>query len=429
MDVDVPTTKTTTKAAILDEEGIRTKTQLPWVEKYRPERYVPGVMGLESPMVHVLLLSMVLSSSGALIWLFVCCLLFVSLSFTPHTPTLYRLEDLVAHDDIIRIITNLIDSDNLPHLLLYGPPGSGKTSTIVAAAKRMYGKSYGSMTLELNASDARGIDVVRNEIKEFAGTQQLFHRGIKLIILDEADAMTQDAQNALRRIIEKYTKNARFCMICNYVSKIIPALQSRCTRFRFAPLLPSQIEGRLEHVIQSENIEITKEGKAAIMRLSGGDMRRVLNLLQSTAMSHNRIEPPRTVEATTTSGSRSSDDTIMQLSTEEPITENDVYLTSGAPLPMDVGQILEWMMTQSFAVAYENVVTLCSTKGYALVDVLQDMTTLLLAQDDMDNVALGKLLNGMSNVENRLAAGTDEKIQAASLVGVFVETREAMKSQ
>ena len=430
MDVDVPTTKT--KPAILDEEGIRTKTQLPWVEKYRPERYVPGMMGLKSPMVHVLLLSIHVSlfPSGALIWLlFVVCIPLVH----PHTPTLlYRLEDLVAHDDIIRIITNLIDSDNLPHLLLYGPPGSGKTSTIVAAAKRMYGKSYGSMTLELNASDARGIDVVRNEIKEFAGTQQLFHRGIKLIILDEADAMTQDAQNALRRIIEKYTKNARFCMICNYVSKIIPALQSRCTRFRFAPLLPSQIEGRLEHVIQSENIEITKEGKAAIMRLSGGDMRRVLNLLQSTAMSHNRIEPsppPRTVEATTTSGSRSSDDTIMQLSTEEPITENDVYLTSGAPLPMDVGQILEWMMTQSFAVAYENVVTLCSTKGYALVDVLQDMTTLLLAQDDMDNVALGKLLNGMSNVENRLAAGTDEKIQAASLVGVFVETREAMKSQ
>jgi replication factor C subunit 3/5 len=328
------------------------------------------------------------------------------------------LEDLVAHEDIIRIITNLIDSDNLPHLLLYGPPGSGKTSTIVAAAKRMYGKTYGSMTLELNASDARGIDVVRNEIKEFAGTQQLFNRGIKLIILDEADAMTQDAQNALRRIIEKYTKNARFCMICNYVSKIIPALQSRCTRFRFAPLLPSQILGRLDHVIQSENINITKEGKEAIMRLSGGDMRRVLNLLQSTAMSHNVNES--TIEAGDSSTAMQSDETI---------TENDVYLTSGAPLPRDIDQILDWLMNQSFTVAYENVTKLCSTKGYALVDVLQDLTTQLLLVQDLDNVALGSLLNGMSNVENRLAAGTDEKIQAASLVGVFVSTREATKSQ
>jgi len=107
-----------------------------------------------------------------------------------------RLEDLVAQDDIVSILTNLIDSDNLPHLLLYGPPGTGKTSTIVAAAKRMYGSeaSYRSMTLELNASDARGIDVVRNEIKEFAGTKQLFTTGVKLIILDEADAMTSDAQ-------------------------------------------------------------------------------------------------------------------------------------------------------------------------------------------------------------------------------------------
>ena len=152
---------------------------------------------------------------------------------------------MVAHEDIIiNIITKLIDSENLPHLLLYGPPGTGKTSTIIAAAKRMYGKGYSSMALELNASDhARGIDVVRNQIKEFTGTRQLFPKGVKLIILDEADAMMNDAQNALRRIIEKYTKNARFCLICNCISKIIPALQSRCTQFRFAPLSRDQIHG------------------------------------------------------------------------------------------------------------------------------------------------------------------------------------------
>lgn len=326
----------------------------------------------------------------------------------------YSLEDLVAHDDIVNIITNLIDNDNLPHLLLYGPPGTGKTSTIVAAAKRMYGKSFGSMTLELNASDARGIDVVRNEIKEFAGTQQLFNRGVKLIILDEADAMTSDAQFALRRVIEKYTRNARFCLICNYVSKIIPALQSRCTRFRFAPLAPNQIEGRLEEVARSEQVAMSEDGKRAILQLSGGDMRRVLNLLQSTAMSHivTGDVPPAVV------GEDSKD------TTSNEINEKDVYLTSGAPLPQDVDRILDWLLNRSFGVAYKNTVELCTTKGYALSDVLHDMAAKLVTLD-MESVPLGCLLDGMSNVENRLASGTDEKIQTASLVGVFVQTRLA----
>lgn len=340
-------------------------TQLPWVEKYRPQ----------------------------------------------------RLEDLVAHEDIVKIITNLIDNDNLPHLLLYGPPGTGKTSTIVAAAKRMYGKAYGSMTLELNASDTRGIDVVRHEIKEFAGTQQLFNRGIKLIILDEADAMTADAQAALRRVIEKYTKNARFCLICNYVSKIIPALQSRCTRFRFAPLAPSQIEGRLEEVARSEGVTMTEDGKQAILRLSGGDMRRVLNLLQSTAMSHNNSNSDNSSDSNKMSSSSSSD---------EELNETDVYLTSGAPLPQDVDLILDWLLNQSFGVAYEHIVKLCTTKGYALTDVLQDLAPRVVALP-LDSVPLAQLLDGMSNVENRLATGTDEKIQTASLVGVFVQTRLSCK--
>ncbi|GMI10300.1 hypothetical protein TrRE_jg11793 [Triparma retinervis] len=143
------------------------------------------------------------------------------------------LTDLVAHEEIISVLTKLIESDKLPHLLLYGPPGTGKTSTIIAMAKKMYGeKKYKGMVLELNASDERGIDVVRNQIREFAGTRQLFSSGTKLILLDECDAMTSDAQFALRRIIEKYSTSTRFCLICNYVSKIIPALQSRCTRFR-----------------------------------------------------------------------------------------------------------------------------------------------------------------------------------------------------
>jgi replication factor C subunit 3/5 len=178
------------------------KENLPWVEKYRPENLI----------------------------------------------------DLISHRDIISTIMRFVDEKRLPHLLLYGPPGTGKTSLVLALARQMYGTlNYKSMILELNASDDRGIDVIREQIITFAGTKQMFNSGIiKLIILDEADSMTQPAQAALRRVIEKYTKNVRFCIICNYVSKIIPAIQSRCTKFRFGPLEREQMSRRLKHVINSE---------------------------------------------------------------------------------------------------------------------------------------------------------------------------------
>lgn len=262
----------------------------------------------------------------------------------------------------------------------------------------MYGSAaaYSSMALELNASDSRGIDVVRNEIKEYAGTRQLFHKGIKLIILDEADAMTADAQFALRRVIEKHTKNARFCLICNYVSKIIPALQSRCTRFRFAPLKQEQIRSRLVEIADKEKVNYTEDGIESILALSGGDMRRVLNLLQSTAMS------------------------------SEVVNEHNVYMTSGAPLPNDVAMILEWLLNLEFQEAYEKLVKIYSTKGYALTDILSDLTIAVINIEFPSGV-LAALLDGMSDIEHRLAFGTDDKLQAASLVAVFTTARHIMK--
>jgi len=342
---------------------------------------------------------------------------------------LFRLEDLVAHEKIINIITTMIDSDNLPHLLLYGPPGTGKTSTIVAAAKRMYGASkYSSMTLELNASDARGFGVVRNEIKEFAGTQQLFSKGVKLIILDEADAMTSDAQFALRRVIEKYTKNARFCLICNYVSKIIPALQSRCTRFRFAPLNPNQIRGRLQEVAKKEKVPITSDGVEAILDLSGGDMRRVLNLLQSTAMSLSTTSTSASSSAIDMDVDGDNDGDNDNADDSNAVNEHAVYTTSGSPLPKDVDEILASLLNDKFRDSCDKICDMCTTKGYALADVLKQLTLRLIAMKGLDAIPLGRLLDGMSQVECRLAmSGIEEKIQTASLVGVFVETRELLE--
>eukprot|EP00349_Pseudokeronopsis_sp_Brazil_P003109 CAMPEP_0202957702 /NCGR_PEP_ID=MMETSP1396-20130829/2088_1 /ASSEMBLY_ACC=CAM_ASM_000872 /TAXON_ID= /ORGANISM="Pseudokeronopsis sp., Strain Brazil" /LENGTH=158 /DNA_ID=CAMNT_0049675341 /DNA_START=6 /DNA_END=482 /DNA_ORIENTATION=+ len=140
----------------------------------------------------------------------------------------YRPDDLsqiISHHDIVETIQKFIKERKMPHLLFHGPPGTGKTSCIQAIAKHLYGaQNYKNMILELNASDDRGINVVRDQIKSFCSTQQLMSKGIKLVILDECDSMTNQAQMALRRIVEKYTKNTRFCLICNYISKIIPAL-------------------------------------------------------------------------------------------------------------------------------------------------------------------------------------------------------------
>jgi replication factor C subunit 3/5 len=238
-----------------------------------------------------------------------------------------ELAELIAHEEIITILNKLIESNKLPHLLFHGPPGTGKTSTILACARKMYGDNFKSMVLELNASDDRGIDVVRDQIKEFAGTKKLFSSGVKLVILDEADAMTNDAQSALRRVVEKYTTNTRFCMICNYVNKIIPALQSRCTRFRFAPLRPEQIIGRLQDVVDAEHVEITEGGKTALLQLACGDLRRVLNLLQSAAMAYPQI------------------------------TEEAVYLTAGAAMPTVIEDTYQSLLNDDFDKAYKKILS------------------------------------------------------------------------
>uniref|UniRef100_A0A3P9JNL0 AAA+ ATPase domain-containing protein n=1 Tax=Oryzias latipes TaxID=8090 RepID=A0A3P9JNL0_ORYLA len=259
-----------------------------------------------------------------------------------------KLDDLISHRDILSTIQRFVREDRLPHLLLYGPPGTGKTSTILACARQLYkDKEFNSMVLELNASDDRGIDVVRGPILSFASTRTIFKKGFKLVILDEADAMTQDAQNALRRVIEKFTENTRFCLICNYLSKIIPALQSRCTRFRFGPLSADQMIPRLRHVIQEESIDITEDGMKAIVTLSSGDMRRSLNVLQSTSMAYGKV------------------------------TEDSVYTCTGQPLRSDIANILDWCLNKDFTSAYKQILQLKTLKGLALHDILTELHLLV----------------------------------------------------
>jgi len=309
------------------------------------------------------------------------------------------LEDLISHEDIIKTIRTFIEKDKLPHLLFYGPPGTGKTSTILACAKEIYPKKiFNSMVLELNASDDRGIGIVRGQIMNFASTRTIFNSGYKLIILDEADAMTNDAQNALRRIIEKFTDNVRFCLICNYLSKIIPALQSRATRFRFGPLGAEQILPRLEHVCQAEKVSITEDGKEALMRLSQGDMRKVINILQSCNMAFGHVN------------------------------EDNVYSCTGHPLRSDITNIVNWALNEDFSTAFRNIQDLKTGRGLSLQDILTEVH-LYLHRLDLPAAVRVHLLIKLAELEARLMGGASEKVQLGSFLSAFQVTREMIKAE
>jgi len=298
------------------------------------------------------------------------------------------LEDVVSHKDITSTIEKFIEKNRLPHLLFYGPPGTGKTSTILAVARRIYGPNFRKQILELNASDERGIDVVRDQIKHFAETRTLFSTGFKLVVLDEADAMTTAAQAALRRVIEQYTRNVRFCIICNYVNKIVPAIQSRCTRFRFSPLPIVEVERRIDHVVQAEQVNITDEGKSALLKLSKGDMRRALSVLQACYAAYDTIG------------------------------EAEVYTCTGSPLPADIETIVNSMLADEFLTSYSLINSLKTERGLALQDLLVG------ASEYVDTIefppaARVYLLDHMATTEHRLAGGASEKLQLTALLGVF----------
>lgn len=195
---------------------------------------------------------------------------------------------MVEQAEVVAVLRKCVEGADLPNMLLYGPPGTGKTSTILAAARQIFGDMFRERILELNASDERGINVVRSKIKNFA---QLTASGtrpdgrpcppFKIIILDEADSMTHAAQAALRRTMEKESRSTRFCLVCNYVSRIIEPITSRCTKFRFKPLGEKQIIERLKHICQLEGVSIEEGAYKSIVDISGGDMRRAITTLQS----------------------------------------------------------------------------------------------------------------------------------------------------
>ncbi|KAF8479003.1 P-loop containing nucleoside triphosphate hydrolase protein [Russula ochroleuca] len=242
----------TKKKQAKDKESVPSPSLQPWVEKYRPE----------------------------------------------------TIDDVSSQGHIVSVLQKTLTSTNLPHMLFYGPPGSGKTSTILALSRQLFGPdNFRARVLELNASDERGISIVREKIKNFARqtprAEAIASDGkkypcppYKIIILDEADSMTQDAQGALRRIMENYARITRFCLVCNYVTRIIEPLASRCSKFRFKPLDSSSARDRLEHIAAAEQVPVNRAVISALISTSSGDLRRAITYLQSAARLSSATEPP-----------------------------------------------------------------------------------------------------------------------------------------
>ena len=303
------------------------------------------------------------------------------------------VEEVLSHGDIIMTLTKLADGNKLPHLLLYGPAGTGKTSTVMAVAKRIYGDQIKSNILELNASDDRGIDVVRHQIKDFASTKQLFgnSHNYKLVVLDEADQMTNEAQAALRRVIELYTRNVRFCIICNYVNKILPAIQSRCTRFRFGPLPKKMVVSRLQEIVEIEKIPFSTEALGAVYKLSSGDMRKGVNILQGASMS---------------------------IIGDEEITAEAVYDATGSPSPETMRKIVEVTMMSSLKESLLTIRNILTEKGLALQDVIREIhpwISRMVMKNDLRCWAIDKL----SSIEHELSFSCNDKLQILSLVSML----------
>jgi replication factor C subunit 2/4 len=244
-------------------------------------------------------------------------------------------------------------------MLFYGPPGTGKTSTVLALAKELYGPELiKSRVLELNASDERGISIVREKVKDFARMQlsnpSLAYRAqypcppYKIIILDEADSMTQDAQSALRRTMETYSKITRFCLICNYVTRIIDPLASRCSKFRFKSLDQGNAKRRVEEIAQKEGVRLEDGAADALIRCSEGDLRKAITFLQSAA---------RLVGAVSLKEDAEEDEDAMDVDEKENkmVTVKSVEDIAGVIPDETIGKLVKAMQPMSKGLVYEAV--------------------------------------------------------------------------
>lgn len=296
-----------------------------------------------------------------------------------------RLEEVYGQERIIERLRAYVSQGNIPHLLFAGPAGTGKTTSAIALSKELYGDQWGASFFELNASDERGIDVIRNKIKEYARTTTLSKKGFKIIFMDEADSLTNEAQAALRRTMEKYSSNCRFILSCNYSSKIIDPIQSRCAVFRFRYISQEYVKRWIEHIAEGEELSITDDAMNLLTRISEGDLRKATNLLQISAATTSEID------------------------------EEIVRRSANIAKPGDIEKMLTTAMEGDFMQVRNMLYELLIDHGLSGNDIVRQIHKTIY-NIPMDNERRMRLVDRIGEAEFRMIQGANERIQLEALL-------------
>jgi len=299
------------------------------------------------------------------------------------------LADVMGHEEIVGRLKSYVDRNELSHMLFSGPAGTGKTTCATAIARELYGDDWQEHFLELNASDERGIDVVRDRIKSFARTS---FGGVeyRIIFLDEADALTSDAQSALRRTMEQFSNNVRFILSCNYSSQIIDPIQSRCAVFRFSPLSDEAVESEIRHIADNEGIELTDDGVAALVYAADGDMRKAINGLQAAAISGDVVD------------------------------ESAVYAITSTARPEEIKEMIQSALDGDFTASRATLDRLLTEEGIAGGDVI-DQLHRSIWEFDIDDEAAVDVLERVGETDYRITRGASERVQLEAMLASLAQ--------